>query len=498
MKATKEIAQHAEGIIKIIKLKGEVVEDETLNDLIKQAGDISNFDTLVVEIASPGGSVSEGLSIMIWLEHLSKHGKKIVTVVTANAYSIASLIMLVADIKLISKHAKVMIHNPMVPLLEYVNANDLQEYIDSLRSLEDTMYQLYQFFTGLDKEQIKLLMDNETYLLPQEAVDSGFADLVIDIKPKSYEMASNTKKEINMSSTLNILNKVIGMVNKSEFINQLYSDLHGEQLEIYQNDPSTYKVGDRTSLENGEVSLSDGATLTIVDGVITVIDRSVAPAVDPIAPAVDPIAPAVDPIAPAVDPVAPVAPAVDPVDPVAPAVDPVAPAVDPVAPVAPAVDPVDPVAPAVDPVDPVDPAVDPIVPIVELAGAQFNVGPAPKMEDPKMEDPKMEDPKMEDHKMEDHKMDYIKAMEVSEEHMNQMHMTLQAMEQRIAKLEAICMGYDARFLDMSKFEDIATEAIDTLAMNAVSNFKPDAITPSIAVARGKGSIFNQQKAKRNL
>ena len=82
--------------------------------------------------------------------------------------------------------------------------------------------------------------------------------------------------------------------------------------------------------------------------------------------------------------------------------------------------------------------------------------------------------------------------------MQTMHAQILGMEERIAKLEAICMGYDARFLDMSKFEDIATEAIDTLATNAVSNFKPEAITPSPAIAKGKGSIFTQLKSKRNL
>ena len=492
MKATKEIAQYAEGVIKVIKLNGEVVEDETLDDLIKQAGDVNKFDTLVVEIASPGGSVSEGLSIMVWLEHLSKNGKKIVTVVTANAYSIASLIMLVADIKLISKHAKVMVHNPMVPLLEYVNANDLQEYIDSLRSLEDTMYQLYEFFTGLDKEQIKALMDNETYLLPQEAVDSGFADLVIDIKPKSYEMTSNIKKEINMSSTLNILNKVIGMVNKSEFINQLYSDLQGEQLEIYQKDPSTYMVGDRASLEDGEVLLSDGAKLTIVGGVITAIDRSA----DPIVPAIEPM------VEPVVEPV--VAPIIEP------AIEPVVePTIEQI--VEPAIEPaIEPVVPAVEPV--VEAVVEPVVEaVVEPAAAEFNEGEAPKMEEPKMEEPKMEEPKMEDPIAVDpieepvapevpavEPIEEVKAFEFTEEHMQAMHMQIDAMEIRIAKLEAICMGYDARFLDMSKFEDIATEAIDTLATNAVSNFKPEAVVPSPAVARGKGSIFTQLKNKRNL
>ena len=261
--------------IKIIRMFGEVIESKTLLSLQKQAGDISEFDSLVLEIASPGGSVSEGLEIMVWLDSLSQQGKQVITVVVANAYSIASLIMLVANIKLISKHGKVMVHNPMVPELQYVNANDLEQYIESLRDLEQMMYDLYQIFTGLDQEDIKTLMDNETYLSPQEAVDNGFADMVVDIKPKSYEVATNIKKEINMSKTLNILNRVIGMVNKSEFINQVYSTEGGTEVEINQQDPSTYKIGDRTNIEEGEVKLSDGSKLTIKDYVIDDIDRAV-------------------------------------------------------------------------------------------------------------------------------------------------------------------------------------------------------------------------------
>lgn len=261
--------------IKIIRMFGEVIEGKTLLNLQKQAGEISKFDSLVLEIASPGGSVSEGLEIMVWLDSLSQQGKQVITVVVANAYSIASLIMLVANIKLISKHGKVMVHNPMVPELQYVNANDLEQYIESLRDLEQMMYNLYQIFTGLDQENIKTLMDEETYLGPQEAVDYGFADMVVDIKPKSYEVATNIKKEINMSKTLNILNRVIGMVNKSEFINQVYSTEGGTEVEINQQDPSTYKIGDRTNIEEGEVKLSDGSKLTIKDFVIDDIDRAV-------------------------------------------------------------------------------------------------------------------------------------------------------------------------------------------------------------------------------
>ena len=263
--------------IQILRLFGEVIEGESLQSLKDQAGDVTNLKQVILEIASPGGSVSEGLEIMVWLDSLSQQGIEVVTIVVANAYSIASLIMLAADIKLISTHGKVMVHNPMVPELQYVNANDLEEYVDSLRGLEQMMYDLYETFTKIEKEQIKLLMDNETYLSPQEAVDYGFADLVVDIKPKSYEMATNIKREVNMSKTLNMVNKVIALVNQSDFINQLYYDSEGGEIEIFQNDPSTYKIGDRTSVEtSGEdgIKLSDGSMLIIEDFVITDIIKS--------------------------------------------------------------------------------------------------------------------------------------------------------------------------------------------------------------------------------
>ena len=75
--------------VNIINLKGEVIADETLLDLQKQAQGIQAGETLVLDIASPGGSVSEGLLIMDWLNELSSSGVLIVTLVSANAYSIA-------------------------------------------------------------------------------------------------------------------------------------------------------------------------------------------------------------------------------------------------------------------------------------------------------------------------------------------------------------------------------------------------------------------------
>lgn len=59
-------------IEKIISLRGEVIEGKTLEDLKSQIDENEVFDELILLIATRGGSVKEGLNIMIWLNELSK------------------------------------------------------------------------------------------------------------------------------------------------------------------------------------------------------------------------------------------------------------------------------------------------------------------------------------------------------------------------------------------------------------------------------------------
>lgn len=261
--------------VKKISLSGAVENSVTLNDLVEQAGDISQFETLILDIASPGGCVEEGLNIMIWLDSISQKGKEVITVVSANAYSIASLIMLAADKRYISRHGEVMVHNPMVPFIEYANANELEKHISELRMLEGMLQTLYQQFANVSVEEIKVLMDNETYLSPDEAVAKGFADLVIDVKPRSFEMVA-VKNKLNMSKTKNMLNIVIAAVNGEKFVNQMYYNTIGDEIQIFQANPAKYGIGDKTSIEEGEVRLSDGTMLSIKGYEISNIEKEVA------------------------------------------------------------------------------------------------------------------------------------------------------------------------------------------------------------------------------
>lgn len=465
-----------ESRIKTIQMFGEVVEGKTLEALKKQAGDPDSFDILVVEIASPGGSVSEGLEIMVWLDMLSQGGKQIVTVVVANAYSIASLIMLSADMRLISKHGEVMVHNPMVPQLEYANANELEEYVNELRGLEKMMYDLYQIFTGLEVEQIKSLMDSETYLSPDDSVKNGFADTVVDIKKRSFEMTVNLKTEINMSKTFNVLNRVIAMVNKSDFVNQLYYSQDGGEVEIFQADPATYKIGDRVDAEDGEMILSDGAKLIVKGGVIENIDRSVEE-VPTAEVETEEAVPVEGPITEVGDE---------------------------------------------DTLLEVIEATPEVAPVIEPASAEFNTGPAP-VEPTVTPTPGKAKGDMPGKVIEvaetktttetiaevapevtpaAEPMAVVEAPAVPAPVSVDIEDLKALFEDRLAKLEAKVVEAEAKAVEAdmkaTKFEDLATKAIDGIYKNTTSAFVPEAKAVVKSTSELRGSIFSQMKQKAGL
>jgi len=252
---------------KSIKLEGEVICGHTLQDLVLQAGDLSNVKTLYIQIASPGGSVVEGLEIMQWMEMLSQSGVEIVTIITANAYSIASLIPLIADVRLISEHGEIMVHNPMIPSLDYANASELEEHARILRDLEEILQEIYEIFTGMNLETIKELMDAETYISPTDAKKLGFVDEIVKgVKKRPYsETVVNLNEKLEMSKLENILLRTAAVLKGDDSVMQKYYNQAGGSIEIYQQKSSEYQIGDKTNLKEGKVALNDGAVITVVD-----------------------------------------------------------------------------------------------------------------------------------------------------------------------------------------------------------------------------------------
>lgn len=458
--------------IKKISLSGAVETDITLNDLVNQAGDVSQFETLILDIASPGGCVEEGLKIMIWLDSISQKGKEVITVVSANAYSIASLIMLAADKRYISRHGEVMVHNPMVPFIEYANANELEKHISELRMLEEMLQNLYQQFANISIEDIKVLMDNETYLSPDDAVARGFADLVIDVKPRSFEMVA-VKNKLNMSKTKNMLNIVIAAVNGEKFVNQMYYNTKGDEIQIFQANPAKYGIGDKTSIEEGEVRLSDGTKLSILNYEISNIEKEVEKVEEVVAEEKIEDAPVSEevkeeaPVAEEVKEETPVAEDVKEEKPVAEFNEGPAPKEIEEAPKA--------VAQAIEPAKEEAPVAEVIEEVAPVASEEEKIA-EPKMEEPaKVEVEEViasieDEPKAEPVAEEEIPAVEPKMEEEVVEEVDPMVEHQKAMDDMVSRIEAL----EAKIGASEEFEALATEAIDTLARNTSSAFKPEA------------------------
>lgn len=162
---------------------GEIVTDEWedsdtsaagFRDALKSLGDVKSIN---LHINSPGGSVFEGITIYNMLKQNSAH---INVYVDGLAASIASVIAMSGDTIFMPANAMMMIHNPWT--IVSGNANDLRKQADALDQITKSSVQTYLAKAGdkLDEQTLTQLMDDETWLTAQEAVDYGLADEVME------------------------------------------------------------------------------------------------------------------------------------------------------------------------------------------------------------------------------------------------------------------------------------------------------------------------------
>lgn len=124
-----------------------------------------------VYIDSYGGDVFAASTIY----NLLKEHKGGVTVkITGVAASAASVIAMAGDKVLMSETAVIMIHNPST--WAEGDHNDMQKAIDVLDTIKDSIINAYKMKTGLSRNKISELMENETWMDYREAKKLGFCD----------------------------------------------------------------------------------------------------------------------------------------------------------------------------------------------------------------------------------------------------------------------------------------------------------------------------------
>lgn len=133
---------------------------------------------LHVEINSPGGDVFAGTAMFNMVRAWAKDGKTVVTKVTGVAASIASVIFLAGDKRVMPKNTFAMVHQPWTFAMG--NADDLREQADTLEKIGGGMVKTYMDRTGLSEDEVNALLAQDTWLSADEALEKGFATEVSD------------------------------------------------------------------------------------------------------------------------------------------------------------------------------------------------------------------------------------------------------------------------------------------------------------------------------
>ena len=136
-------------------------------------GDLKAIDAKTIKLAinSPGGSVFDALAMY---NALRQHPANVEVTVLGVAASAASLVAMAGDTIVMPENAFMMIHNPLN--FAYGNADELREMADVLDKIGASLVATYANRTGLPEDEIKALLDAETWLNAEEAVLKGFAD----------------------------------------------------------------------------------------------------------------------------------------------------------------------------------------------------------------------------------------------------------------------------------------------------------------------------------
>ena len=142
--------------------------------------EFSGEPVVQVRINSVGGNwvIAQGMYGMLKASHL-----KVDTYNDGIAASSASLVFMAGRKRLMSAHARLMIHECSGPAAGQIA--DLEKAIASQRAINESMADVYAAATGLPLERIVAMMKAETWLSAEQALELGFATGIINNDKKA-------------------------------------------------------------------------------------------------------------------------------------------------------------------------------------------------------------------------------------------------------------------------------------------------------------------------
>lgn len=147
--------------------------DVSSANLSRKLEELKDVSEITVYINSYGGEVAEGLAIY---NSLKRHKAKVTTYCDGFAASIASVIFMAGDERIMNDSSLLMIHNAWSVVQG--NAEELRKQADDLDKITKASVVAYKAHSTLSEDEIQSLMDAESWILPEEAMEYGFATAI--------------------------------------------------------------------------------------------------------------------------------------------------------------------------------------------------------------------------------------------------------------------------------------------------------------------------------
>ena len=194
---------------RVLELYGTIAEESWFDDDVTpqmfREELFAGNGPVTIWLNSPGGDCIAASQIY---SMLMDYTGSVTVKIDGIAASAASVIAMAGTTVLMAPTALMMIHNPMT--VAFGDTAEMQKAIDMLDEVKESIVNAYEIKTGMSRAKISHLMDSETWMNANRAIELGFADDILEDKKKKCATDDVAFSFAAKSSQMRLLNKLEG------------------------------------------------------------------------------------------------------------------------------------------------------------------------------------------------------------------------------------------------------------------------------------------------
>ena len=242
---------------------------------------------VTVNINSFGGDVDEGFAIYTELRKYAKdNDAKITTRAVGRCASIATVIFLAGDKRILTEYVEPFVHNAWTYTIG--DAKQIQKVVADLEKCNEKIANHYATHTNLTYEEARELMDGETSITTDEALAMRFATEIEEVlRPVALQRFTSNSNNKSKSMSKNkdnksLLAKIKGILKAIEdesIQNKIVFTADQKEVDFYElADDDVVEVGAKATIDgqaaDGEYVMADGNTYKFEAGTLVEIEEA--------------------------------------------------------------------------------------------------------------------------------------------------------------------------------------------------------------------------------